>query len=79
MPQKPCDCPKEPAEQDVRGIKGMRGETVKGKRIEIPRERHWSHLELGSTRMVLIFDYILQAHPGGVRAISSLKSPNHQT
>ena len=61
------------------GIKGVQSKTGKGKSIEIHRERHWSHLELGSTRMVLIFDYILQAHIGGVRAISSLKSPNHQT
>ena len=61
------------------GIKSMRGKTGKGKIIEISLERHYSHLELESIRMALIFDYIQEAHRGGVRAISSLKSHNHQT
>ena len=29
--------------------------------------------------MVLIYDYMLEAHPGGARAISSLKSSYDQT
>ena len=33
----------------------------------------------GSIRMAPLFDYILQAHSGGERAISSPKSPSHQT
>ena len=53
------------------------GKTEKGN--EIDREGHESHMELGSIGMVLIFDYMLQTHPGGVRAISSLKCPNHRT
>ena len=57
----------------------MRGKPGEGNSIEIDRERHYLHLVLGCIRMVLIFDYILQAHSGGVRAISSLKRPNHRT
>ena len=57
-------------------IKGVRGKTGKCKRIEIDRESHQSHLELGSIRMALTFDYILQAHSGGLRAISTLKISN---
>ena len=56
------------------GIKGVRGKTGKGKSIEINRERRKSHLELENIRMVLIFDYILKAHPDGVRS-PNLKRP----
>ena len=61
------------------GIKGVRDKTGEGKSIEIDRERYKAHLDLVSNRMVLIFSYTLQAHSGGVRAVSSLKSRNHQT
>ena len=43
----------------------MRFNTGKGKNVEIDREMHSSRLELGSIRMVLIFDYIQEAHLGG--------------
>ena len=45
----------------------MRGKTGKGKNIEIDRERHLSHLELESFRMVLMFDYILD--PGATQVV----------
>ena len=77
VPKKSCDGPGKPTGKDVMVIKGVRGKTGKSNSIDIDRERHQSHLELGSIRMVLIFDYILQAHSGGGRAISSLKRPNH--
>ena len=57
------------------GIKSVGGKTGKGKSIEIDLERQ---VELECVRVVLIFDCIQEAHRGGVRAISSLKSPNHQ-
>ena len=52
-------------------IKEVWGKTGKDSSIDIDRGRHLSHLELGSIRMVLIFDYILQAHSGGIRAVCS--------
>ena len=58
------------------GIRGARSKTRKSKSIEIDHGRHQAHLELGSIRMVLIFDYILRAHSGRIRAICSLKVPN---
>ena len=70
MPQKPCNAPENQQSKMLWGNKGVQGKTGKGKSIEIQRERHWSHLELGGITIVLIFDYMLQPHPGAVRAIS---------